>query len=138
MSNNQKPKLLILCTGNSCRSQMAEGLARDLFGADCDVYSAGTKPSFVHPKAIEAMKEIGIDISEHHSTSVTDYLNFDFKVVITVCDNAKEGCPVFIGNQTMLHWAFEDPAECPDLSKFREVRDQINSKFKNELGSYLK
>jgi arsenate reductase len=130
-------KLLILCTGNSCRSQMAEGIARHLYGDLCDVYSAGTKPSFVHPKAIEMMKEINIDISNHTSKSATEFKNENIDLIITVCDNAKESCPVFLGPQKKLHWSFEDPAQA-DLEKFREVRDLICDKFESDLERYLK
>jgi len=130
-------KILILCTGNSCRSQMAEGIARHLYGDICDVFSAGTKPSFVNQNAILVMKEINIDISKHTSKSVESLKKKEFNLVITVCDNAKESCPVFLGQHKKLHWSFEDPVGM-NLDKFREIRDLIYKKFESELGGYLK
>ncbi len=130
-------KILILCTGNSCRSQMAEGFLKS-FDPGLEVYSAGTNPSAeVHPKAIQVMKEIGIDISNGYPKNVNQFLNDSFDYVITVCDNAKETCPVFLGNvKEQLHIGFEDPAEATGteeeiISKFREIRDQIERDFKN-------
>lgn len=128
--------VLILCTGNSCRSQMAEGIARYLYGDRCNVFSAGTKPSYVNPTAIEVMKEIGIDISHHTSKSVREFKDHSFDVVITVCDSAKETCPVVFGQSKTLHWSFEDPVHA-GIETFRMVRDQIFTKFKNDLGFYL-
>ncbi len=128
-------KILILCTGNSCRSQMAEGFLKS-FDPGLEVYSAGTNPSAeVHPKAIQVMKEIGIDISNGYPKNVNQFLNDSFDYVITVCDNAKETCPVFLGNvKEQLHIGFEDPAEATGtedeiLSKFREIRDEIKRDF---------
>lgn len=128
-------RILILCTGNSCRSQMAEGLLKS-FDKDLDVFSAGTNPSNkVHPKAIQVMKEIGIDISKNHPKMVDQFLNDSFDYVITVCDNAKETCPVFIGKVSkQLHIGFEDPAETKGteeeiLNKFRMIRDLIKNDF---------
>ncbi len=123
-------KVLFLCTGNSCRSQMAEGLLRHFGNGEFEVYSAGTNPSFVHPLAIEAMKEIGIDISWHRSKSVMEFIGHSFDYVITVCDKAKESCPTFPGNVKRIHWSFEDPAEATGTKEermkvFRKVRDQI-------------
>jgi len=129
-----KKKVLFHCTGNSARSQMAEGLLRHLAGDRFDVYSAGTKPSVVNPFAIRAMAEIGIDIAGHRSKSVTEFLGQRLDHVITVCDNAKESCPAFPGACQRIHWSFEDPAACEgdDFRKeelFRAVRDQIRSRI---------
>lgn len=128
-------KILILCTGNSCRSQMAEGFLKS-FDKNLEVYSAGTNPSNqVHPKAIQVMKEVGIDLSNNYPKSVDQFLNESFDYVITVCDNAKETCPVFSGKVAkQLHIGFEDPAEATGteeeiLSVFRKVRDEIKSDF---------
>lgn len=128
-------RVLILCTGNSARSQMAEGILRDLgkqAGGDrFEVFSAGTKASFVRPEAIQAMAEIGIDISGHRSKNVDEFIGQDFDYVITVCDNANEVCPVFPGKTERIHHSFEDPpapgsadAET-SLAVFRRVRDEI-------------
>ena len=121
-----KKSVLILCTGNSARSQMAEGLWRHEAGDRFDVYSAGTKPSRVRSEAIAAMKEIGIDISGHRSKSVDEFSGREFDYVITVCDHANEICPVFPGKTKRLHWPFEDPA---DEASFRKVRDQIRTRI---------
>lgn len=125
-----KKKVLILCTGNSARSQMAEGLLRHDAGDRFMVESAGTKPSQVRPEAIAVMKELGIDISRHRSKSVDDFADREFDYVLTVCDNAKESCPVFPGHANRQHRNFEDPAaaegsETARLAVFRRVRDEI-------------
>lgn len=127
-------RVLILCTGNSARSQMAEGLLRDMAGSKFVVESAGTVASFVRPQAIAAMNEIGIDISGHRSKSVGEFIGQPFDYVITVCDNANESCPVFPGNTERIHWSFDDPAEAKGtdedkLAKFRSVRDQIRERL---------
>jgi arsenate reductase len=124
-----KERVLILCTGNSARSQMAEGLLRAMAGDRFDVESAGTHPSRVNPLAVEAMKERGIDISGHRSKSLDEFTGERFDHVITVCDNAKESCPVWPGART-IHHGFEDPAaaeggEAERLAAFRRVRDEI-------------
>jgi arsenate reductase (thioredoxin) len=129
-----KQKLLVLCTGNSARSQMAEGLLRRAAGDRFEVYSAGTKPTRVRPEAIAVMAEIGIDISGHRSKSVDEFAGQDLDCVITVCDNARETCPVFPAKAQRLHWPFEDPAavEGSDnrrMAAFRAVRDQIREKI---------
>ena len=129
-----KKNVLILCTGNSARSQMAEGLLRHDAGDRFEVESAGTKPGQVRPEAIAVMQEVGIDISEHRSKSVDEFAGRKFDYVLTVCDNAKESCPIFPGHATRLHRNFEDPAategsEEERLAVFRRVR--------NELRSYL-
>ena len=130
-----KKRILILCTGNSCRSQMAEGFLKS-FDGELEVYSAGTKPSNqVHPKAIQVMKEAGIDLSQNYPKMVDKFLNESFDYVITVCDNAKETCPVFIGKVgKQLHIGFEDPAEAAGTEEevfavFRKVRDEIKKDF---------
>jgi len=125
-----KKSILILCTGNSARSQMAEGLLRHDAGDRFEVVSAGTKPSVVRPEAIAVMREIGIDISGHRSKPVHEFAGREFDYVLTVCDNAKETCPLYPGHTNRLHRAFEDPAafagsESERLAHFRRVRDQI-------------
>lgn len=133
-----KAKILVLCTGNSCRSQMAEGLLKAMY-PDFEIFSAGTKPEKnINPYAIEVMKEIGIDISGHYPKNAGQFTGMDFEYVITVCDNAKEICPVFTGNvKHRLHKGFEDPfnATGSDDEKkavYRKVRDEIKSAF-NDL-----
>lgn len=135
---NKKKRVLILCTGNSARSQMAEGLLSHLGGDKFEVESAGVISSFVRPLAIKAMKEIGIDISSHRSKSVDEFLGQEFDYVITVCDNAKENCPFFPASTERVHWSFDDPAEAEgsdeeQLAVFRRVRDEIQ----NRLNSFM-
>ncbi|HVF22210.1 MAG TPA: arsenate reductase ArsC [Pyrinomonadaceae bacterium] len=125
-----RKRVLILCTGNSARSQMAEGLLRDLADDRFEVASAGVSPTQVRPEAIAVMREIGIDISHHHSKSVDEFHGKQFDYVITVCDNANEQCPIFPANTKRIHWSFEDPAaaegdEQARLAVFRRVRDEI-------------
>ncbi|MEX0321052.1 MAG: arsenate reductase ArsC [Puniceicoccaceae bacterium] len=130
-----KKKVLILCTGNSCRSHMAEGILRNAAGDAAEVFSAGSNPAgYVHPNAIEALKEIGIDISEHSSKHLDQFLDAGIDVVVTVCDNANESCPVFPGDVTRHHWPFEDPPKAAregesEMDAFRRIRDQIREKF---------
>jgi arsenate reductase len=128
--NVMKKRVLILCTGNSARSQMAEGLLRSSGGDRFDVCSAGTKPGIVRPEAIAVMAELGIDLSGHRSKHVREFEGQDFDCVITVCDDAKESCPVFPGNTRRIHWSFPDPAavdgnEIERLAAFRRVRDSL-------------
>src|SRR5579862_5316314 len=123
-------QVLILCTGNSARSQMAEGLLRHDGGPSFEVESAGTKPSFVRPEAIAVMREIGIDISGHRSKSVDEFAGQAFDFVITVCDNARESCPIFPAATQRIHWSLDDPAavqgaEEERLPAFRHVRDLL-------------
>jgi len=130
-----KKRVLILCTGNSARSQMAEGLLRNDAGYRFTVESAGTKPSTVRPEAIAVMKEVGIDISSHRSKSVDEFAGQNFDYVLTVCDNAKESCPVFFGKAARLHHSFNDPAavegsEEKRLGAFRKVRDELRAYLK--------
>ena len=129
------PRVLILCTGNSARSQMAEGLLRHEGGAPFEVHSAGTHPTSVRPEAVAVMSELGIDISQHWSKSVDQFRGQQFDFVITVCDNANAACPHFPGNTRRLHWPFEDPAAVTGtlaerLAAFRHVRDQIRAKVR--------
>jgi arsenate reductase len=130
----EKKRVLILCTGNSARSQMAEGLLRHDAGERFDVESAGTKPSIVRPEAIAAMKELGIDISEHRSKHVDEFEGQKFDYVITVCDNAKESCPVFFSAAKRLHQSFEDPAA---LNGSEEERLALFRRVRGELRAYL-
>ena len=130
-----KKRVLVLCTGNSARSQMGEGLFRAEGGATLDVFSAGTKPGSVRPEAITVMKEIGIDISGHRSKSVDEFAGQSFDYVVTVCDNARDNCPVFPAGTERIRWSFEDPAavegsEGERLSAFRRIRDQIRERVK--------
>ncbi len=130
-----KTKVLFLCTGNSCRSQMAEGFLRAYGGNLYEAYSAGTKPSTVNPLAVEVMREVGIDISEHRSKNVTEYLGKHFPVVITVCDKAREHCPIFPGPCIREHWPFDDPADAigtpeQQLAVFRKTRDEIAARIR--------
>jgi len=130
-----KKRVLILCTGNSARSQMAEGLLRADAGDRFEVASAGVNPSQVRPEAIAAMREIGIDISGQRSKSVAEFVAQEFHYVITVCDNANEQCPIFPGKTERIHWSFEDPAAVQGdaearLAVFRRVRDEIRARLK--------
>jgi len=127
-----KKRVLILCTGNSARSQMAEGLLRHDAGDRFEVFSAGTKPSRVRPEAVAVMRELGINISGHRSKSVDQFLGQPFDYVLTVCDHAKESCPIFPGNVITVHENFEDPAafegsEEERLGRFRRVRDEMRA-----------
>jgi arsenate reductase len=130
-----KPLILILCTGNSCRSHLAEGILRSSAGDLIEVASAGSKPAgYVHPKSIEVMKEIGIDISGHTSKHLEEFLNRNVDTVITVCGNADQACPMFPGQVNRFHWGFDDPphatgSEGEILNEFRRVRDQIRLVF---------
>jgi arsenate reductase len=132
-------KVLILCTGNSARSQMAEGLFRQEAGNGYQVFSAGTRPAQVRPEAIAVMREIGIDISGHRSKSVDEFTGKTLDLVITVCDNANETCPVFPGGVERMHWPFQDPAavagsEEQRKAAFRMIRDQIYARIRTFLG----
>jgi arsenate reductase len=128
-------RVLFLCTGNSCRSQMAEGLLRSLGGADFEVYSAGTDPLGLNPLAIEAMRESGIDISRQASKSLDRFLGRTFDYVITVCDRARDNCPTFPGDNERIHWSFDDPAAAPgtreqQFAVFRRVRNEISERLR--------
>ncbi len=131
-------RVLFLCTGNSARSQMAEGLLRHLAGDRIEVASAGTHPVGLNPLAVAAMREIGIDISNHHSKGVDEFTGEDLDCAITVCDNARESCPVLPGARRMLHWSFEDPAAVTGsieerMAVFRRVRDALAERVQQFL-----
>src|SRR5688572_29010113 len=133
--NTASGLVLILCTGNSCRSHMAEGFLRAAAGGAFEVASAGSKPAgYVHPLAIQVMKEVGIDISNHHSKHLSEFLNQPVETVITVCGNADQVCPVFPGQVYRHHWGFDDPAHAKGtdeekLKIFRQIRDEIRRDF---------
>lgn len=132
----EKQRVLILCTGNSARSQMAEGLLRDLADDRFEVASAGVEPTGIKPEAVEVMRELGIDISAHRSKSVDQFLREPFDYVITVCDNANQQCPVFPGQARRLHWSIEDPAAVDGareerLSAFRQARDEVRKRLES-------
>jgi arsenate reductase len=130
-----KPLVLILCTGNSCRSHIAEGILRHAAGDFIEVASAGSNPAgYVHPKSIEVLREIGIDISGHHSKHMNEFLEKQVHTVITVCGNADQACPMFPGQVVRYHWGFDDPAHATGteeeiLNEFRRVRDEIKAVF---------
>jgi len=130
----EKRRVLILCTGNSARSQMAEGLLKHDGAGRFEVFSAGVSPGRVRPEAVEAMREVGIDISNQRSKSVEEFAGQAFDYVITVCDNAREQCPVFPSETARIHWSFDDPAaavgdEAARLSVFRRVREEIRARL---------
>ena len=135
MNQTLPPTVLILCTGNSCRSHVAEGILRHAAGDFLDVQSAGSKPAgYVHPLAIKALAEIGIDISAHRSKHMDEFLVRDVETVVTVCGNADQACPMFPGQVNRYHWGFDDPAhaegdESQQLQVFRRVRDEIRRVF---------
>ncbi len=137
-----KPKVLILCTGNSCRSHMAEGILRAAAGDLFEVFSAGSNPKgHVHPLAIEALKEIGYDASNHTSDHLDQYLETGIDTVITVCGNADQACPTFPGQSQRYHWGFEDPPHAvrpgeTELDAFRRIRDQIKLVFEAYAAGY--
>lgn len=130
-----QPLILVLCTGNSCRSHLAEGILRNALGSDYAVASAGSKPAgYVHPLAIRAMAEIGLDISGHSSKHMDDFLNQPVETVVTVCGNADQACPMFPGQLNRHHFPFDDPAhatgsEEEQMAVFRRVRDEIRAVF---------
>ncbi len=131
-------KILILCTGNSARSQMMEGLLKHICRDKYKIFSAGTKPSIVRPEAIKVLREIGIDISNNRSKSVDEFVNQEIDYVLTVCDNAKENCPYFPAKTKLIHHSFADPAaiegdEDTRLAAFRQVRDEIKKYLENDF-----
>jgi arsenate reductase len=133
-----RAKVLFLCTGNSARSQMAEGYLRHVAGDEFEALSAGIEPKGLNPLAVEAMKEIGIDIARQTSKDVREFLGQAIPYVVTVCDNAKARCPIFPRTYKFLHWSLEDPAEAKGshderLAVFRRVRDEIAQKIQQEL-----
>lgn len=130
-----KERVLFLCTGNSARSQIAEGLLRAMAGDRYEAFSAGTHPKGLHPRTIETMKEAGIDVSGQRSKDVQEFFGQHFDFVITVCDRARQSCPVFPGSSP-IHWGFEDPAEAPaelQAEVFRRVRDEIRDRLQSFL-----
>ena len=135
MEKQAKPVVLILCTGNSCRSHMAEGILREVVGDVLNVQSAGSDPAgHVHPLAIRAMGEIGIDISSHTSKHMNEFLSCEVETVITVCDNADQACPTFPGQANRYHWPFPDPVKAEGTQEeirkvFEQVRDDIRGVF---------
>lgn len=131
----RKRRVLVLCTGNSARSQMGEALFRHEGGNGYEVFSAGTKPSQVRPEAITVMREIGIDISGHRSKSVDEFAGQTFDYIVTVCDNARDNCPAFPGSGQRIHWSLEDPASVEGsderrLAAFRRIRDEIRDRVR--------
>jgi arsenate reductase len=136
----KKPKVLFLCTGNSARSQMAEGLLRHAAGERFEALSAGTNPAGLNPLAVEAMGEMGIDISTQRSKNVTEFLGQPIEYVITVCDRAKESCPIFPGTYKLLSWSLDDPAAATGsheekLDAFRRIRDEISRRIEMQFAS---
>jgi len=134
--------ILVLCTGNSCRSQMAEGFLRHFAGSKANIYSAGIETHGVNPKAIQVMADDGIDISHHTSNNVNEYLSVTFDFVITVCDNANEACPFFPGKVTRFHQNFPDPAKATGsnfdiMNEFKRVRDMIKAYSKDFADKYV-
>jgi len=141
MTNESKPRILVLCTHNSNRSQMAEGLLRALGGDRLEAYSAGLEPRGVNLNAIKVLKEIGIDISGHSSKHVSEFAGQKFDYVNTVCDEAAQGCPFFPRQTTRLHWPFEDPSKFTGtqdhvLTEYRRLRDFIRDKISQWLGDF--
>jgi arsenate reductase (thioredoxin) len=139
-TRENKLRVLILCTGNSARSQMAEGLLRHVGGTRYEVFSAGTKPVGMNPVAIEVMREKGIDISKQRSKSVAEFAGQEFETVITVCDNTAEQCPVFPGAPQRVHWSLTDPATVSGtkeekLGAFRKVRDELERRIQSFVNS---
>ena len=129
-----KVKVLFLCTGNSCRSQMAEGILRHLDGARFEVYSAGVEPDPLNQNAVEVMKEINIDISKQRSKNIAIFSGKSFDYIITLCDHANEVCPIFPGNVQRIHWSIEDPAKFRGsirntLMVYRKTRDKIKRRL---------
>ncbi|WP_309387812.1 arsenate reductase ArsC [Cerasicoccus frondis] len=137
-----KPKVLILCTGNSCRSHMAEGILRNAAGDLFEIYSAGSKPAgYVHPNAIAALKELDIDISGHTSKHLDQFMDAGIDTVITVCDHADESCPLFPGKVNRYHWGFEDPPKAvregeTEMEAFRRIRNEIQKVFEAYAAGY--
>ena len=134
-NKSEGPLVLILCTGNSCRSHLAEGILRQAAGDSLNVQSAGSKPAgYVHPMAIQVMKEIGIDIGGHRSKHLEEFLDTNVETVITICGNADQACPMFPGQVYRHHWGFDDPAHATGTDEekvavFRRVRDEIRRVF---------
>lgn len=139
---NDKKNILILCTGNSARSQMAEGLLKHICSGEYEIYSAGAKPSIVRPEAIKVLAEIGIDISNNRSKSVDEFADRKIDYVLTVCDNARENCPYFPSQAYLIHHSFQDPAEIVGDEKtrtaaFRRARDEIRQYLESDFVKIL-
>ena len=137
----KKKKVLFICTGNACRSQIAHGLLKDLSSEIFEVFSAGSHPSKVHPISIAVMEEIGIDISKHTSDHIDDYLDKNIDIVITVCDNANHACPNFPENVKRIHWGIDDPFrswnfDINQLTTFRETREEIKLRVLKFIQEY--
>ena len=137
-SNMNKKKVIFICTGNACRSQMAEGILRSMDENLFEVFSAGSHPSKLHPASVVVMNEIGIDISHHKSESIDSYINSGIDIVITVCDDAQKFCPTFPGEVKQIHWSIDDPyhgwsANDEDLPPYRETRDELIRRIKKLL-----
>jgi arsenate reductase (thioredoxin) len=133
-----KRRVLFLCTGNSARSQMAEALLQFIAGDQFETYSAGTHPAGLNPMTVEVMRELGVDMQQHRSKHVAEFLDESFDEVITVCDRAKEACPVFHGARNLRHWSFDDPAAAHPEARpeaFRLVRDQIAEQIRDWLST---
>jgi len=133
-----KKKVIFICTGNACRSQMAEGLLRHMAGDKFEVYSAGSHPSRLHPASVAVMAEWGIDIARHTAEPIDDYLETGIDIAITVCDNAQQSCPTFPGNVEQIHWGLDDPyhgwgADPEDLPPYRETRDELKKRIEGFL-----
>ncbi len=131
-----KKRVLFICTGNACRSQMAEGWLRHIAGGEFEVHSAGTHPWMVHPLAVEVMSECDVDISEHRSKGIAEFLDRQFDYVITTCDRASETCPALPGHHEHIHWSIDDPIFAqgdrePRLREFRRIRDEITERIDN-------
>ena len=136
-----KKKIIFICTGNACRSQIAHGLLENIAGDKFEVFSAGSHPSRVHTMSIKIMEEIGIDISHHTSDFIDDYLKTGIEIVITLCDNANETCPLFPGDIKKIHWSINDPIKALDYNKhqiesFRKTREDIKSRIIKFIESY--
>ena len=134
-------KVLFICTGNACRSQIAHGLLRDMAGDRFKVFSAGSHPSRVHPISIAVMEEVGVDISHHTSDYVDDYLDEDIDIAITVCDNANQACPTFPGEVERIHWSIEDPFkgwnfDTNQMDSFRKTRREIKERLETFLENH--
>ena len=138
---SEKKKVLFICTGNACRSQIAHGLLKDLSSETFEVFSAGSQPSKVHPISIEVMEEIGIDISKHTSNHIDDYINKNIDIVITVCDSANNTCPTFPDDVKRIHWSIDDPFrgwnfDLNQLSNFRQTREEIKARLLKFIKDY--
>ena len=136
----KKEKIIFICTGNACRSQIAEVVIRKLAADKFDVFSAGSHPSLVHPMSIKVMKEIGIDITSHTSDPISKFLSKNINIVVTVCDNADKVCPVFPGKVERIHWSIKDPfkgwnSHPDDLVNFRKTREDLTARIKNLIKS---